>query len=199
MVVLMSYCRKRKDGPTGVRTRDSLNLVRVRCHYATRPVVGGIINSNSYNREYGHSSHSQGDCLGLPQEPTLAAVHLEDALHLSIARPKAAQPKITGTSFRQLCIRTRSYPPLSCPILTHPIAVCSLNSLGGTESDGREGPGLGWDKESSWYNAGVKSHLKFPYSTILHMGWDGVEYVGIAHPVTFAPHPILISCIPSSF
>jgi len=46
-VVLACLCRKKKDRQTGVRTRDSLNLVRVRYRYATQPVVGGIINSNS--------------------------------------------------------------------------------------------------------------------------------------------------------
>ena len=38
---------REKIGPTGVRTPDSLNLVRVRYHYAPRPVVGGIKNSNT--------------------------------------------------------------------------------------------------------------------------------------------------------
>jgi len=38
---------RERIGPTGVRTRDSLNLVRVRYLYVTRPVVGGIIKSNT--------------------------------------------------------------------------------------------------------------------------------------------------------
>ena len=190
----MSYCRKRKDGLTRVQTWDSLNLVRVKCHYATQPVVGGIINSNSYNHEYGHSLHSQGDCLGLPQEPTLMAIHLEDALHLLIAQPKAAQPKNTGTSFQQLCIHTRFYPPQSSPILTHPMAVCLPNSLGGTELDGREGLGLGWDKESSWYNTGIKSHLKISifHHTTHGMGWSGICGDSSSHHILSSSHPHLL-------
>jgi hypothetical protein len=40
-----SIVGREKIGQTGVRTRDSLNLVRVLYRYATQPVVGGIINS----------------------------------------------------------------------------------------------------------------------------------------------------------
>ena len=50
VVVLVEVVRivgREKIGPTGVRTRDSLNLVRARYRYATQPVVGGVINSNT--------------------------------------------------------------------------------------------------------------------------------------------------------
>jgi hypothetical protein len=41
-----SIVGREKISHTGVRTRDSLNLVRVRYCYATQPVVGRVINSN---------------------------------------------------------------------------------------------------------------------------------------------------------
>jgi hypothetical protein len=40
---------REKIGQTRARTRDSLNLVRVRYRYASQPVAGGIINSNKSN------------------------------------------------------------------------------------------------------------------------------------------------------
>jgi hypothetical protein len=43
---------REKISQTGGRTRDSLNLVRVRYRYATQPVSGGIINSNSVMAVY---------------------------------------------------------------------------------------------------------------------------------------------------
>ena len=46
-----NLCRKKKIGQTGVRTWNSLNLVRVRYRYATQLVVGGIIDSNDLNTD----------------------------------------------------------------------------------------------------------------------------------------------------
>jgi hypothetical protein len=54
---------REKIGQTGVRTWDSLNVVRVCYRYATQSVVGGIINSNTFQVEMGHTYNVPVYCL----------------------------------------------------------------------------------------------------------------------------------------
>jgi hypothetical protein len=49
---LPPICRKRKDRPDGGQTRDSLNLVSVCYRYATQPVSGETIDSNTIPTPY---------------------------------------------------------------------------------------------------------------------------------------------------